>query len=685
MQLAVVFVACLGAVGVAVPYIGETWVACRASACAAQTRFRSVAEHAVVTRRAVRSCALQSSAASLQDSAQSPSASGPEQGSPALAHVPAWHVSLPEQKSPSSRHAVPFGSCVVQLSASSLHASLQSASPSPMVAAHGSPDELPHPPAVHVSVPLQKALSSQAEPSGSAAVHMSAASSHDSLQSKSASPTFAAQGSPVGLPQTPAVHVSVPLQNEPSSQALRSGSLAMHASAPSLHDSEQSASASPTFAAQGSPVGLPHTPAVHDSVPLQNVPSSHARTVWIVGGAAVRPFVARLAAIEVRVPNVCRTRITRGTSADTSRAELVACTEKAVGTARCVWVLRGARVSRLIARLGAIRVSIADVDRTRVTGRIATHPGGARFHTITERTVIARRAIGVVGGTGICRFVTRLSAIRVGVANIGRAWIACRAATRAGGARLGAGAKQPVITAQAVESSSARAVGGATSRNAAGLAVVGIASTATGVATHPVHAIVAEAIRSEPTRLAVVELTHAAVACAVRAFAIRIGARRHVGADAVGSTRLGRRARLTGRAAEAVAADAVGAEAADALPADAAALAILVLTSPTAIARFACETLDIGIVVRWDRGARAIRRTALREHACLAREVTSSIATNGVGAVHADAFVIPAAGLAVDPVACAAPVTPAIRAFDVRISGRGDGRARPIGDPIFRQ
>jgi len=77
-----------------------------------------------------------------------------------------------------------------------------------------------HAPELQLSLWLQASPSSQLEASGSFAVQSSVASSHDSEQSVSASPRLAAHGSPEELPQVPAAHNSVPLQNAPSSQLM---------------------------------------------------------------------------------------------------------------------------------------------------------------------------------------------------------------------------------------------------------------------------------------------------------------------------------------------------------------------------------------------------------------------------------------------------------------------------------
>src|SRR5262245_59720420 len=99
---------------------------------------------------------------------------------------------MPVQKSPSSQ-GEPFGSGAVQLSVVSLHDSLQL--PSPSGPGHGFPGCTLQVPPLQVSAPLQKMPSLQGEPFGSAAVQVSVASLHDSLQLLS--PSGPGQGSPV--------------------------------------------------------------------------------------------------------------------------------------------------------------------------------------------------------------------------------------------------------------------------------------------------------------------------------------------------------------------------------------------------------------------------------------------------------------------------------------------------------
>ena len=160
------------------------------------------------------SAAVQLSEASLHDSEQFESPSGPGHGLPACAvQAPDEQVSAPLQNNPSLQ-TVPFGSPAVQLSDASLHepAQLESVVFS---GRHGSPTCDEHVPPEHVSAPLQNRPSVHADPFGSAAVQLSAASLHDSEQLPS--PSGPVHGLPV-CPQVPPLHVSLPLQNNPSSQ-----------------------------------------------------------------------------------------------------------------------------------------------------------------------------------------------------------------------------------------------------------------------------------------------------------------------------------------------------------------------------------------------------------------------------------------------------------------------------------
>src|SRR5688572_12275747 len=212
--------------------------------------------------------ARQSSAASLHDSEQSPSPSAPGQGSPVwVEQVPPPRVSVRLQKRLSVQ-TEPLGSGARQSSPASLHDSEQL--PSPSGPGHGSPVELVHVPDVQVSVPLQKRPSVQAEPLGSGARQLSAASLHDSAQLPS--PSAPGQGSPVWVEQVPPPQVSVPLQKSPSAQTEPLGSGARQLSEASLHDSAQLPS--PSAPGQGSPVWVEQVPPPQVSVPLQKSPSA---------------------------------------------------------------------------------------------------------------------------------------------------------------------------------------------------------------------------------------------------------------------------------------------------------------------------------------------------------------------------------------------------------------------------
>ena len=191
----------------------------------------------------------------------------PVQGSPACtAHEPPLQVSAPSQKRPSLQ-AEPLGSGAVQLLAASLQDSLQL--PSPLGPGHGSPVCAEQLPPLQVSLPLQKRPSVQAEPLGSGAVQLSAASLQDSLQLPS--PSGPGHGSPVCAEQVPPLQVSAPSQKRPSLQAEPLGSGAVQLSAASLHDSLQLPS--PSGPGQGSPACTVQVPPLQVSAPLQNRPS----------------------------------------------------------------------------------------------------------------------------------------------------------------------------------------------------------------------------------------------------------------------------------------------------------------------------------------------------------------------------------------------------------------------------
>src|SRR5690349_9849623 len=92
-------------------------------------------------------------------------------------------------------------------------------------------------PPLQESAPSQRRPSSQLEASGSAAVQLSAFSLQLSAQSRS--PSGPGQGLPAWALQSPLLHWSAPLQNTPSSQAEPFGSGAVHLSLTSLQDSMQ--------------------------------------------------------------------------------------------------------------------------------------------------------------------------------------------------------------------------------------------------------------------------------------------------------------------------------------------------------------------------------------------------------------------------------------------------------------
>jgi hypothetical protein len=93
-----------------------------------------------------------------------------------------------------------------------------------------------------------------------------------SEQSASLSPKLPAHGSPACVEHAPLVHESVPLQNVPSLHPVVFGSFAVQSSLDSLQEPEQSLSV--VFSGKhGFTLLAVHAPPWHESVPLQNVPS----------------------------------------------------------------------------------------------------------------------------------------------------------------------------------------------------------------------------------------------------------------------------------------------------------------------------------------------------------------------------------------------------------------------------
>jgi hypothetical protein len=231
------------------------------------------------------SVAVQLSAASLHDSAQLASPSGPGQGLPAcVEQIPLLQVSAPLQNA-ASLHAEPLGSAAVQVSVGSLHDSAQLASPSGP--GHGLPLCVAQTPPLHVSLPLQYSPSVHAEPFGSPSVQASAASLHVSEQLPS--PSGPGHGLPAWVVQLPPLQVSTPLQNRPSLQATPFGSASVQASADSSQDSEQLPS--PSAPGHGLPPWVVQLPPLQASAPLQNRPSAQAAPF---GSASVQLSAASL-------------------------------------------------------------------------------------------------------------------------------------------------------------------------------------------------------------------------------------------------------------------------------------------------------------------------------------------------------------------------------------------------------
>jgi len=196
------------------------------------------------------------------------------QQTPACAEQdPPEHVSAPLHPRPSLQPE-PLGSAAVQLSAASLHDSLQL--PSPSGPGHGLPACPEHAPPEQVSAPLQNVPSLQADPLGSLAVQLSAASLHDSLQSPS--PSAPGHGFVPCTEQAPPEQVSLPLQKRPSVQAEPLGSLAVQLSAASLHDSLQLPS--PSGPGHGFVPCTEQAPPEQVSLPLQKTPSLHGTVLF---------------------------------------------------------------------------------------------------------------------------------------------------------------------------------------------------------------------------------------------------------------------------------------------------------------------------------------------------------------------------------------------------------------------
>jgi hypothetical protein len=231
----------------------------------------SPVEHGLLVSQALPagSGAMQALALSSHPSAQFASPSAPGHGFPEWTlHVPAEQVSVPLQKIPSSQ-GLPSGSGPVHPPDTSLHDSAQLLSPS--APGHCVPACSVQKPFEQLSAPLHASPSSQLEPSGSGPAQLSADSLHDSEQLPS--PSAPTHGLPVCELQAPAAQVSVPLQNRPSLHAEPFGSAAVHESAASSHDSEQLPS--PSAPGHGVPECTLQVPPEQESEPLQKIPSSH--------------------------------------------------------------------------------------------------------------------------------------------------------------------------------------------------------------------------------------------------------------------------------------------------------------------------------------------------------------------------------------------------------------------------
>jgi hypothetical protein len=177
------------------------------------------------------------------------------------------HVSVPLQNK-LSVHAEPLGSFAEQLSAASEQDSTQL--PSPSAPGHGLPVCPLHTPPEHVSEPLQNRESLHAEPFGSLPVQVSDASLHVSAQLPS--PSGPGHGFAPASAQTPFKHASGPLQKKPSVQAEPFGSLDVQAATDSLQESAQLPLVGWT-PGHGLTLLPSQTPRKHASAPLQKIPS----------------------------------------------------------------------------------------------------------------------------------------------------------------------------------------------------------------------------------------------------------------------------------------------------------------------------------------------------------------------------------------------------------------------------
>jgi hypothetical protein len=206
------------------------------------------------------------------------------------AQTPAVHMSSVVSAFPSLQ-SEPLASARVQLFSASLHDSAQFASPSGP--GHGLPEWTLHVPLLHVSDPLQYIPSLHAEPAALAgwvqapALHTSfvqalpssvqarvlftrwhAPLTHESVVQALLSLQSALVTHSGAVPaQTPAVHMSLVVSAFPSLQSELSGSFMVQVPVASLHVSEQSAS--PSGPGQGLPACTQTPEALQVSAPLQ--------------------------------------------------------------------------------------------------------------------------------------------------------------------------------------------------------------------------------------------------------------------------------------------------------------------------------------------------------------------------------------------------------------------------------